>query len=319
MPRPRIFVSSTYYDLKYIRNDLEIFINNYGFESVLFERGQIAYDYQKPLDLSCYKEVKSSQMLVLIIGGRYGSASSKPIPKEQIDSFFECQNSVTREEYLTAVREEIPTYIFIEKHVHDEYYTYLLNKNNLGVKYAHVDNINIFGFIEEIHGQFSNNIICEFEKFDDIKIWLKNQWAGLFYEYLITKKQINEIGNLSDKISDLDDVSNTLKNYLEKILEVSDIKEAKKIISKEKERLQKRKDSKIKLKIMNSPMMKYVYQHTKLNENDIFDLFCRTDNLREFLQELGVEKKEMDYILSEPMAETNYREYKNVLNSELET
>ena len=70
---------------------------------------------------------------------------------------------------------------------------------------------------------------------------------------------------------------------------------------------------------MNSPMMKYVYQHTKLNENDIFDLFCRTDNLREFLQELGVEKKEMDYILSEPMAETNYREYKNVLNSELET
>lgn len=319
MPRPRMFVSSTYYDLKYIRNDLEIFINNYGFEPILFERSQITYDYQKHLDLSCYKEVKSSQMLVLIIGGRYGSTSSKPIPKEQADSFFEWYNSITREEYLTAIREEIPTYIFIEKHVHDEYYTYLRNKNNPDVKYAHVDNINIFRFIEEIHKQFSNNIIYEFEKFEDVKNWLKNQWAGLFYEYLTSKKQISEIGSLSERISDLGDVSNTLKNYLEKMLEVSNIKEAEKIISKEKERLQKRRDSKIKSKIMGSPMMKYMYQHTKLDEDDTFEVFYRTNNLREFLQELDVEKKEMDYILSEPMAETSYKEFKNMVNSELET
>jgi tRNA nucleotidyltransferase/poly(A) polymerase len=318
MPRPRIFVSSTYYDLKYIRNNLEIFINNYGFEPILFERGQITYDYQKPLDLSCYKEVKSSQMLILIIGGRYGSASSKPIPKEQEDSFFEWYNSITIDEYLTAIREEIPTYIFIEKHVHDEYYTYLKNKNNPNVKYAHVDNINMFRFIEEIHKQFSNNIICEFEKFEDIENWLKNQWAGLFYEYLTSKKQMSEIGSLSEKISDLGDVSNTLKNYLEKILEVSNSKDAKKIISKEKERLQKIRDSKIKSNILDSPMMKYMHQHTELDENDIFEVFCKTNNLREFLQELGVEKKEMDYVLSEPMAETNFKEYKNMVNSGLD-
>lgn len=318
MPKPRIFVSSTYYDLKYIRNDLEIFINGYGFESILFERGQITYNHQKPLDLSCYKEVNYSQMLILIVGGRYGSPSSKPIPKEQEDSFFEWYNSITREEYLTAIREEIPTYIFIEKHVHNEYYTYLKNKNNPDVKYAHVDNINIFRFIEEIHKQFSNNIICEFVKFDDIKNWLKNQWAGLFYEYLTSKKQMSDIGSLSEKISDLGDVSDTLKNYLEKVLEVSNIKDAKKIISKEKERLQKIRDSKIKSKIMDSPMMKYMYQHTELDEDDIFEVFCRTNNLSEFLQELGVEKKERDYILSEPMAETNFKEYKNMINSGLE-
>lgn len=315
MPRPRIFVSSTYYDLKYIRNDLEIFIDSYGFEPILFERGEITYDYQKPLDVSCYKEVKSSQMLILIIGGRYGSASSKTIPKEEEDSFFEWYNSITKEEYLTAIREEIPTYIFIEKHVHDEYYTYLRNKNNPDVKYAHVDNINIFRFIEEIHKQFSNNIVCEFEKFDDIKNWLKNQWAGLFYEYLTSKKQMSDITSLSEKISDLGDLSDTLKNYLEKILEVSNIKDVKKIIYKEEKRLQKIRDSKIKSKIMASPMMRYMYQHTKLGENDIFEVFCRTDNLKEFLKELNIEKKEMDYILSEPMAETNYREYKSMVNS----
>jgi hypothetical protein len=108
MPKPRIFVSSTYYDLKYIRADLEMFISNYGFEPILFERGQIAYDHQKPLDLSCYKEVKSCQMLILIIGGRYGSPSSKPIPKGQDDPFFEWYNSITREEYLTAISIILP-------------------------------------------------------------------------------------------------------------------------------------------------------------------------------------------------------------------
>jgi hypothetical protein len=112
----------------------------------------------------------------------------------------------------------------------------LKNKDNPKVKYAHVDNINIFRFIEEIHKQFSNNIIGDFERFEDIKNWLTNQWAGLFYEYLMSRKQIAEISSLSENISDLSDVTNTLKNYLEKILEVSNIKDAKKIISKEKER-----------------------------------------------------------------------------------
>lgn len=41
--KPRIFVSSTYYDLKYIRNDLENFIKSFGYESVLFESGDIAF------------------------------------------------------------------------------------------------------------------------------------------------------------------------------------------------------------------------------------------------------------------------------------
>ncbi|HAV1364053.1 DUF4062 domain-containing protein [Vibrio parahaemolyticus] len=36
MAKPRIFVSSTYYDLKHIRNSLEAFIDSFGYESVLY-------------------------------------------------------------------------------------------------------------------------------------------------------------------------------------------------------------------------------------------------------------------------------------------
>jgi hypothetical protein len=34
---PRVFVSSTFYDLRYIRENLRIFIKNMGFEPILSE------------------------------------------------------------------------------------------------------------------------------------------------------------------------------------------------------------------------------------------------------------------------------------------
>ena len=43
MARPRVFVSSTYYDLKHIRASLDLFIEQLGYESVLSEKGDIAY------------------------------------------------------------------------------------------------------------------------------------------------------------------------------------------------------------------------------------------------------------------------------------
>lgn len=64
--KPRIFVSSTYYDLKHIRNNVERFVNQYGFEPVLFESGNVFFEHDKDLDISCYNEVKLCHMMVLI-------------------------------------------------------------------------------------------------------------------------------------------------------------------------------------------------------------------------------------------------------------
>ena len=60
MAKPRVFISSTYYDLKHIRKSIELFITEVGYESVLFENGDIPFDSEHPLDESCYKELELS-------------------------------------------------------------------------------------------------------------------------------------------------------------------------------------------------------------------------------------------------------------------
>ena len=52
--KPRIFVSSTFYDLKYVREDISAFIRKYDFEPIMFEDGDIGYTPGHPLDTSCY-------------------------------------------------------------------------------------------------------------------------------------------------------------------------------------------------------------------------------------------------------------------------
>ena len=68
MAKPRVFVSSTFYDLKHIRSSLDIFIESLGFEPILSEKGDIAYSPDHPLDESCYREVQTADIFVLIIG-----------------------------------------------------------------------------------------------------------------------------------------------------------------------------------------------------------------------------------------------------------
>ncbi|WP_413716016.1 DUF4062 domain-containing protein [Sphingobium sp. B8D3B] len=75
MARPRVFVSSTYFDLKSVRADLEHFIRERGFDPVLHERGSIPYGNAEALERYCYKEIETCDILISIIGGRFGSQS----------------------------------------------------------------------------------------------------------------------------------------------------------------------------------------------------------------------------------------------------
>lgn len=214
MARPRIFVSSTYYDLKHIRNSLELFIDGFGYESVLYEQGDIPFHHDSPLDVSCYDEIKSCNILVLIVGGRYGS----PVSETDVEPGLEFYNSVTKKEYETAREFDIPIYVFVEKNVHSEYHTYKKNRSNTTIKYAHVDNVGIFRLIDEIYAQKRNNLIRDFENFDDISCWLRDQWAGLFADFLSGKKRDNDLEDLSVQVSGLKDLSSVLKSYTESIM-----------------------------------------------------------------------------------------------------
>jgi hypothetical protein len=179
MARPRVFVSSTYYDLKHIRSSLDLFIETFGYESVLSEKGNIAFTHDRPLDDSCYREAASADIFVLIVGGRYGSEATS-VEKKPPRSFFDQYDSITRNEYETAVGRDIPIYILIEAGVYSEYQTFLRNKDNSSITYAHVDSVNVFHLIEDILARPRNNPIHTFERFADIESWLREQWAGMF-------------------------------------------------------------------------------------------------------------------------------------------
>jgi hypothetical protein len=188
MAKPRVFVSSSYYDLKHFRSSLDLFIEGLGFETILSEKGNIAYNPDQPLDESCYREAQTADIFVLHIGGRYGSEVSGEARKST-HQFFERYDSITKKEYESAIHRDIPTYILIEANVFSEYQTFLRNKDKEKISYAQIDSVNIFHFVEEILAKPRNNPTHTFERFSDIEAWLKEQWAGLFRDLLNRRSQ----------------------------------------------------------------------------------------------------------------------------------
>ena len=237
MPRPRIFVSSTYYDLKHVRSSLDNFIESLGFDSVLSEKGDIAYSPDIPLDESCYREASSSDVFVLIVGGRYGSSASSE-EKQPSRLFFERYDSITRKEYDSACSRDIPVYILIEQNVYTEYHTYLRNKDNEEIHYAHVDSINIFQLIEDILSKPRNNPVKTFERFPEIENWLREQWAGLFRDLLQRMSGQKQIASLSAQVETLSAINATLQTYLEAIVTKVSPDEATELIESERNRLE---------------------------------------------------------------------------------
>lgn len=236
MARLKVFISSTYYDLKHIRSTMETFVEDMGYEAVLSEKGSIAYNPSQPLDESCYRDAQTCDILVLIIGGRYGAAASSEEAKP-VD-FYDRYDSITKKEFQSALDKDTPVYILIEKLVYGEFETFKKNRDNSEIKYAHVDSVNVFYLIEDILSKPKNNAIFHFEKHSEIIGWLKLQWSGYFKELLSQKSESKQISSLSEQVKYLSELNTTLKVYMEEILTSSDKKEGKKLVATETKRLE---------------------------------------------------------------------------------
>jgi hypothetical protein len=101
MATPRVFVSSTWYDLRYIRENLKFFIRTLGYDPVLSEEGTIFYDPRVHVQDARLTEIPNCQLFILVIGGRYGT------------SFKDSERSVTNTEYMEAVRHKIPIFALV--------------------------------------------------------------------------------------------------------------------------------------------------------------------------------------------------------------
>lgn len=232
MAQPRIFISSTCYDLQEIRYQLRSFIEDFGFLPVMSDFGDIFYDYQKHIQDACKDEIEKSQLFILIIGNNYGSIYYK-----QKDG-LKLPDSVTLQEYRKAIETDIYKHIFVNKFVDYDYKNYqkALTKyisKNFEQRDIAEDKIDdevislknefkstypfpqdsykyIFYFLDVIYSLKTNNAIITYETFEDIKDSLRKQWAGFMYDAITRSKTVSV--NLVEKIGDkIEKVENQIK------------------------------------------------------------------------------------------------------------
>ena len=227
MPKPRVFISSTCYDLATIRSELRPYVEGFGYDPVMSDFCDVLFDPREHTHESCVKEISGADIVILIIGSRFGG---KHIPsvqalidfdeiikkssKDQIKDFKE-NISITQIEILKAIEEGIPVYAFVQSDVYRDHLIYEKNKSNKMV----IDQIvfpslqkndtapYIFEFINFITHRTSNNAIFSFANLDEIRSQLRAQWASLFQrllsESLSQDRQTRQYREFSEQIEDL--------------------------------------------------------------------------------------------------------------------
>ncbi len=227
MAAPRIFVSSTAYDLGHVRGQLRSAIQALAFEPVLSEYSDILYDPRDGAQLSCIKEIATCDALVLVVGSRFGSNANSSALAEvdddlismldgrsaaQIDSVAPI--SVTQLELLKAVEDQIPVFAFVEERLLHDHSTYLRNRSKSfagEIEFASISQPEyaeyIFSFLDFLQARVVNNAIFPFSRIEDIEVTLKRQWASLFQRLLAETRMASnnrrQVDALSEQLDDL--------------------------------------------------------------------------------------------------------------------
>lgn len=163
----KIFVSSTCYDLFEERAQVRNLLLNLGHDPILSDHNDVHYDHHEHTHVSCIRQVSNADMVILLVGNRYGGVAiddalkeinldiiqdrlnSKIKIKELIEEMkertqksikaHESDNtlkkirygfSITHFEILRAIQEDIPIYAFVKDKVwnFNELYTYNKDK-----------------------------------------------------------------------------------------------------------------------------------------------------------------------------------------------
>jgi len=187
MRRPRVFVSSTCYDLKQVRNDLKIFLEGHGLEAVLSEFDSFPVDPNASNLDNCLRAVEAkADIFVLIVGGRYGSDSSQG-------------KSITNLEFLTAKAKGTPAYVFVLRSILDILPVWNANPsaNFSGV----VDSPKLFEFVVSLRDG-GDTWVFPFDAAQDVCAALRTQFAYLFTDALVLRQRAT-IRNLSTELQQL--------------------------------------------------------------------------------------------------------------------
>jgi hypothetical protein len=120
--------------------------------------------------------------------------------------------------------------------VQADYQTFRRNRENETIDYASVDSANVFHLIEFIKTQ-TQAPVHDFGRASEIVDWLSEQWGGLFQAMLADRSEAGRLASLETQILKLENVTRTLKAYLEDIVSRGDEDQSIEIIKTEEERL----------------------------------------------------------------------------------
>jgi Domain of unknown function (DUF4062) len=181
MNRTKIFVSSTFFDLAQVREDIRATITQLGHDPLLNEYP--SFPVLPDLDTveNCKKAVKSSDMFVLIVGARRGSLD--PVSGK----------SVTNVEYETAAQNGIDCFVFINKQVMTLLPVW--RKNPTADFTPSVDSPQVFEFIEKI--QATQKWVFTFMLASEIGEILRTQ-LSVFLSSLLDRRRARKFDPLKE-------------------------------------------------------------------------------------------------------------------------
>jgi len=213
MAVPRVFVSSTCYDLIEIRDAIGNFCEGFGFDAVLSDKGDVFFHPDLHTHEACLFEIQNCHLLVLVIGGRFGGTY-----------ITEKNKSITNAEYAAARKRSIPIFCFVKQDVLDNHNLWQRNKgkpfsNQIFYpaieKQEHANDI--FEFIDEVRHSTVNNGFFGFKMGRDIENMLKKQLAGMFFDFLSKRSLATEIQTTNDAVQRLALVANSIEEVVKRI------------------------------------------------------------------------------------------------------
>ncbi len=226
----KIFVSSTCYDLGMLRAELRNYISNFGYDPIMSDYNDVLFDPKDHTHESCIKEVANADIIVLIIGSRFGG---KAVPQaishldiEKLKTLSKgtkllesTENiSITQVEILRAVELNIPIFTFVESKVLSDHLLYEKNKDKDFVDKIDFGSIEkketakyIFEFINYLRLRAKNNSIFPFTNISDVQDILKKQLSALLQRTLQTQRnEISERKQINYFLDGLSDIKSLI-------------------------------------------------------------------------------------------------------------
>lgn len=164
MSRPRVFVSSTCYDLKHLREGLRALLETFGCEPILSEYPSFPVDPTATTAANCRRNVReTADIMLLIVGSRYGSVLNSG-------------KSITNAEFDEAERKGIPVYVFVQE---DMLSVLRIYKDNPDGNFAGVvDNVQVLEFAQNLYER-RGKWVFGFSSASDVEDHLRTQFGEL--------------------------------------------------------------------------------------------------------------------------------------------